>query len=431
MRTQHKASAVGTAHLTLEAAGVLTALALALGTFAHIATSPRAWVLFYDGDSLLFPLISASIRVGQPQDWVLSSPLFILESLVYLPIGLVGLPVKVTLLLDACANWVALYLVFRAVIRVISAHRSVCVFGSLLILAVVSCLAALEGSPSHDALELASLLLTTTYYSGTVVTTVAAIALTGQVLTRAPIKKPLVALSVLTAIAVMSNPLFIAWAVVPLFAILILCLLTKVAFRQVSAVAIVLSIGSVLGIIARIPFKAILVQDNAAKIRPDLASQSLAYYSGLLLDRLKTGWGVVALVVILALLALAAIGLATALKRRQTGSTIISGIALLGPLSATVGAVMLGTFAARYLEPVVFLAPLSLVTLPLLLPRASQLTRKRIANNLPRLTGTLALLALVVCIAVLSSIRTIGTPDASLVVSFGSPSGVRRRRVAA
>ena len=212
----------------------------------------------------------------------------------------------------------------------------------------------------------------------------------------------------------MSNPLFIAWAVVPLFAILILCLLTKVAFRQVSAVAIVLSIGSVLGIIARIPFKAILVQDNAAKIRPDLASQSLAYYSGLLLDRLKTGWGVVALVVILALLALAAIGLATALKRRQTGSTIISGIALLGPLSATVGAVMLGTFAARYLEPVVFLAPLSLVTLPLLLPRASQLTRKRIANNLPRLTGTLALLALVVCIAVLSSIRTIGTPDASL-----------------
>lgn len=358
--------------------GGSVAIALGLVVLAHLAASPRSWVLFYDGDSLLFPLVNASIRVGQAQHWDLTSPLFLLEAAVYIPIGALGLPVQTTLLLDGLVNWLALYAVVRMIAAQLRVRRAVQIATSVLAIASVSFLALCESSASHDALELASLLITTTYYSGTVVAVLGAVALTAVAVRSSRPFGAAVWLGGLVAFAVLSNPLFIAWAVVPLMAVAALTMACRARTRIVVAVVGVLVGGSAIGMLARVPFQSVLVQNSASKIRPDLAADSARYYGGLLADRLTTVPGVVALAFVIVLLVFAGLELVLAIRQRWLVGTVLAGIAFIGPILVAVGSIALGTFAARYLEPAVFMPPLALVVAPRLLPAlARSLTRVR------------------------------------------------------
>lgn len=353
--------------LLWEWAGVVAAALLGLVVLAHLVSTPRVEILFFDGDSLLFPLVHASLAAGQRQQWVLSSPLFLPEGGLYLAIAATGLPVKGALLLDGLANWVALYAAIRAVARSLRVRRSTAVGSTVLAVALFSVGALCESSASHDALEPASLTATTTYYSGTVIATLATTGLLARALQR-PTARTLLPLGALIGFAVFSNPLFIAWAVVPLMLVTTLTL-TCGTRPSTAFTTIAVALGAAgLGMLARLPLSGLSVQDNAAKIRPDLAVQSANYYAALLHDQLATPGGLIEATLLLLLTGTAAIATVLAIRQRWLVGTIIAATALVTPIAVTGGAIALGTFAARYLQPAAFSPVLAVLALPLLRP---------------------------------------------------------------
>lgn len=353
--------------LLRESAGVVTAVLLGMVVLAHLVSTPRVEILFFDGDSLLFPLVHASLAAGQAQQWVLSSPLFLPEGGVYLAIAATGLPTRAALLLDGLVNWVALYAAIRTVATLLRVRRSTAIGSTMLAVAVFSAAALCESSASHDALEPASLTATTTYYSSTVIAAVATTGLLARALRR-PTARTLLPLGALIGFAVFSNPLFIAWAVVPL--LLVTTLTLTCGTRPSTAfttIAVTLS-ATGLGMLARLPLSSLLVQDNAAKIRPDLAAQSATYYAALLHERLASPGGLIEATLLLVLTGTAAIATVLAIRQRWPVGTIIAATACVTPIAVTGGAIALGTFAARYLQPVAFSPVLAVLAFPLLRP---------------------------------------------------------------
>lgn len=396
-----------------EACGAAAALVLGLLVIAHLSATARAWVLFYDGDSLLFPLVTASLHTGQAQHWALTSPLFLLEAVAYLLVGAVGLPVQTTLILDGLLNWAAFYAVTRAIASNLSVRREARITVSAASVALFSVLALCESSASHDALEPASLLATTTYYSGTVIAVLGAIALAVRTLRTPRFIRASTALGAVAAIATTSNPLFIAWGVVPLLLVSALTLVAGSRLRSVFATAAAMIVGSGLGLLARIPFQPILVQDSTTKIRPDLAQASGTYYASLLNDRLHTSGGVIECIILLILLVCAGAALVLAIRQRRIVDTVLAGVALLGPVLVLAGSITLGTFAARYLEPVVFLPPLVLLTAPNLFPKLAHRSARARANRSARFGA--AVLGLTLAVTSISSLAaTASRPTPSI-----------------
>ncbi|MFC0197408.1 hypothetical protein ACFFIR_11090 [Microbacterium arthrosphaerae] len=75
-----------------ELLGVATALAISVAVVAATASSPRSELLFRDGDSLVTSLVIHSLAVAQPQDWAMSSVLFLPEIAVLWALSLDSAP---------------------------------------------------------------------------------------------------------------------------------------------------------------------------------------------------------------------------------------------------------------------------------------------------------------------------------------------------
>ncbi len=357
-----------------ELAGWAAALALALLAVGHLASSSRSALMFDDGDSLIVALVGRSILDGGGGDWALSSVLFLPEIAVFTALdALLPLDVDGVLAANAVVNVLALY----GAIRLVAGRHVVGrapVAWSVAALAAFALLVLTESGPSRDALELASLMLTTTYYSATVVGVLLAVGRCRRFLdrTRAGVALP-VTLGLVAAVATLSNPLFAAWATVPLSLVLGgLCLTTPAVRRRGLALIAAVVGGSILGFLGRIPFSAWIANSGAGYIQPAEWIHSAAYYADLAIDRLSSPGGVLGTVAVLALTVLAVVRTAHA---SDAGDRLVATAAWALSLVVLIGGIAAGTHAARYLQPLVFAPILALLTLPPVRSRSSVRTR--------------------------------------------------------
>jgi hypothetical protein len=342
-------------------------IAAALGLFVTgVVAGVSADLLFTDGDSVIVPLVVRSIALGQPQDWALSPVLFLPETLVYGVLALLGLGMRATLLLNAMVNLLALY----GALRLVSGRRrvgSAPVAGALLAFGAFTVLALLEGSATRDGPQFATMLATTSYYSATVIATVAALGLVRRALER-PGRRPwpsAAALAGIAAVSVLSNPLFAVWAIIPVVGMLtVLAGMRRTPAAAAVALAGGLVVGGVAGYVARGLFSDTIVADSGNYFRVDQWTHSLAHYGGIVADLAATptraGW----LAGMAALWVLAIVLLRRAWRAGDAALTAVAGIAVAWPPLLTAGAVILGTDAVRYLQPWMYLPLAALAAAP-------------------------------------------------------------------
>jgi len=398
-----------------EASGWAAAVAMSTVIVGQVASTARSELLFRDGDSLIVALVARSILEHDRLDWMFSGVLFLPETAVYtvLRMLLPALSVMGVLAVNAVVNLLALY----GAIRLAAGRRrpgGAPVAWALIALGAFGMLALTETSSSRDALEPASLLLTTTYYSATVIGAVLAVGLVrrwfdahvssssspllsvfapaqsrhssgarttirGEDAHRAPGRVALIALSGVVVVSTVTNPLFLAWATAPLLVLLLIALHPRLcgvpALRPLLAVAG----GSVLGMLIRIPLSAWIADPGTGYAHPTELLRSAEYYGALAGDRLITPAGIGATALTLALLLICL--LRTFRPGSRDDASRAGGIALAAygwftPLATVVGAILLGTHAARYLEPIAFAPVLGLVAHPrsIRLPSAVKVT---------------------------------------------------------
>ncbi len=400
-----------------ELAGWMLAAAAALATAASVASSARAELLFRDGDSLVVALLARSALAGEPFDWALSSVLFIPEAIVFagldagLPLGAEGL-----LAVSAVLNVLALYGAIRLVAGRSREGRAA-VAWSVATVIVFGVIAATETSSSRDALELASLPLTTTYYAATVV----AVVLTIGILRRA-LDEPrhlgllTISLVAVATVSTLSNPLFAAWATVPLVLILLVLALRASALRRrLLLLGVALVVGTALGGLARIPFAAWIANTGASYAQPEQWRESLIYYGDLAVERLQSPLALIAALIVVALLGFAIL---TTIRARDAGERLVALAAWAAPLVVLLGAIALGTHAARYLQPLVFLPVLVLVAAPRALTLSVRLRRAAAG-----VAGVILLVLGFAGIPRLAAAATQPDPDLSCVTEWVDASG--------
>jgi hypothetical protein len=321
---------------------------------------------------------------GQPQHWILSSPLFFIELAMYGPAALLHLPNVVSMALFSLIGWLGYYIGVRVLAKASGIRGLMGVGSALLVVVVLAVEASLEYSPDRNSLEPAALLSTTTYYSGSILATLFLLTLFMRVLRhRGRVVRPAsIAMLCLSVLATSSNPLFVGWTVVPMFLVAGLLGALDLKRRATIGVCIVLLVGSLLGLLIRIPFSAILVQNNFAKVRPDLGNQSLQYYAGLVNVRLAAAGGPLEATLVVVVFLSAVATLVIAMRQRAAAATGLAAFAVAAPVIVTVASVVFGTFAARYLQPLEIFPPLALVpAIGLLDARLSRELVRRISTG--------------------------------------------------
>ncbi len=359
-----------------ELAGWLSAAAVALVTAGAVASSPRADLLFRDGDSLVVAMLARSLLAGEPLDWAMSSVLFLPESAAFTALD-AGLPADVNALfaISAVVNLLALYGGIR-----LAAGRaragSAPVAWSVVALSAFGALAMTDVSASREALDLASLQLTTTYYSATVVGVVVTIGIVRRMVDNRELRAwPLIALGIVALVSTLSNPLHAAWAMVPLVSVLAVATISSELRSRTSVIIVVLLTGAMIGFLARIPFAAWITQTGVGYVHPGRWHDSIDYYARLVGERMQSPPGAIGLLITAALLAVAVV---RTVRPRQPGSRLVAAMAWVAPTVVVIGAIALGTHAARYLQPVAFAPVLALVAAPHAL-RVSERVRRTAA----------------------------------------------------
>lgn len=395
-----------------EAGGWAVALGIALAVAAQVASTARAELLFRDGDSLIVALFTRSLLEGQPQDWAFSSVLFLPEIAVFtvLNAALPWLDVDGLLAVNAVVDVLALYGALRLAAGRRAAGRAP-VAWALLATGAFGLLAVTETSSSRDVLEPASLLLTTTYYSGTVVAMLVSVGLVGRSLDR-PRPASVVLLGAVAAVSTLSNPLYAAWTAAPLVVLLTVRLLRRGTGTLPPLIALVG--GSLIGFLLRIPFSAWIANSGAGYADPSRWSAAVAYYGGLLGERLSSPGGVLSAVLVLGLLALCVVRTV----RCAGGARLVAAAGWVIPLLVVIGAIALGTHAARYLQPVAFAPLLGVVASP----RAVRMPRIAV-RAVVAACGTALLVLSAISIPRLSGAAAAEDRDLDCVTSWVSSSG--------
>lgn len=345
-----------------ELAGWLGAAAVSLIVAATVASSPRADLLFRDGDSLVVALLSRSLLSGDVLDWAMSSVLFLPESAMFTALGS-ALPVDASSLLaiSSVINLLALYGSIRLAAGRARAGMAP-VAWSLIALAVFGLLAMTDVSPSREVLDLASLQLTTTYYSATVIGVVATVGIVRRIVDSRRIRtSTAVALGTVALVSTLSNPLYAVWATLPLAIVLAIVAVSAPLRARMAVVVAVLLAGTTVGFLARIPLSAWITNSGVGYVQPDRWHESIDYYARLVGERVQTPVGLIGLLIAVALVALAVERTARA---SEPGSRLVAAVAWAAPVVVVIGAIALGTHAARYLQPLAFAPVLALVASP-------------------------------------------------------------------
>ncbi|ARC57452.1 hypothetical protein AS850_10230 [Frondihabitans sp. 762G35] len=420
-----------------EALGVLLSAAFALIALAHALGTAKRPLLLSDADSVLLPLMRASFERGEPFEWGLSPVLFVFPELpLYLLSAAVTTTVASSLLLNGVLNVVILYGLFRAVAsRVVASGTQDArpgparpVVAALVGVAALTLLCLLETTAGGNTAELATLFLTTTYYSGTVMALVASLALALHVAAwprargavrparRGSLPWAVLGLALVAGLATLSNPLFALWATAPLG--LALGASTLVRLRRardrrmlgplVAAAALVA--GSVAGYLGRAPLTSFIIARQQEYLRWDGQATSIAFFGGALRDLVSTPRGVGELLLVLALAVASVMGAVRAVRRGRTDAAAL----VFASVSATIvllpiALIWTGSISTRYAIPLVVAPLLGLVALVASTPRPRDVTARR---------GV----AVVALAAVVSAV-VVATPAAGRLLATGAGSG--------
>lgn len=347
--------------LLLEGCWLLIVVALAtavVSTTAH--TSGRGEMMFLDGDSMVVPLFARSLISAQESDWGMSAVLFVPELFLYLLVSILPLGVAQMQLVAATLNLVCLYLALRLAAHWVMTSSQRRVIAAVGAYATYCLLILLEGAGDRNSLELASLLTLTTYYSGTVLAAIVTVAAAQRAIaapTLPPV--PTTTLIAVSAISSFSNPLFVAWAALPLI-IVVLILPRATAWRRRAWVSACLALSAILGYCGRLPLEHWIIANGDNYFRSGHLAQSLAYYTDLFEARVASPQGIASCAVVIGLVGTAlALSLRTWRERRAEGA-LVAGYAWFAPLAVTGGLLLLGTEAARYLQVWIF-APIMMI----------------------------------------------------------------------
>ena len=202
-------------------------------------------------------MLARSLLSGEPLDWAMSSVLFLPESAAFTALD-EAVPVDASGLfaISAVVNLLALYGAIRLTAGRARAGMAP-VAWSVLALAVFGVLAMTDVSASREALDLASLQLTTTYYSATVVAAVLTIGIVRRMIdSRALMAWPSIGLGVVALVSTLSNPLYAAWATIPLVMLLAIASVSPGLRSRAPVIIAVLLAGTTLGFLSRIPLAA-------------------------------------------------------------------------------------------------------------------------------------------------------------------------------
>ncbi|MEO6942109.1 MAG: hypothetical protein ABI238_05575 [Terrimesophilobacter sp.] len=407
-----------------ELCGWTVALVLALLVVAHIAET-RGGLIFSDGDSMATVLIAKSIEHGEPQNWALSPVLFIPETIVYGALSIFGLGVRATLTLNAVVNLLGLYAAFRFVAGGRGKTMPAPV-GALSSFAAFCTFAFLEGGPDREGFQLASMLTTTTYYSATIIGVVFTVGIVRRSLLGEPhatLRVPALSLAVVAAVSVLTNPLYLAWATIPVAVVIgAPAILSRIRRKQILVLAAALILGSGIGYLGRSFFATAIVADPAAYIRGSEWTSSLEFYRTLLV---QTG-GSVAGSAWLALLALVWLGAGVlgvrAWLRREPSSSFLGAMAFVGPIVVTLGMIAFGTVSDRYLQPWLIFPLLMFSAWPSPAFRVEQ-KHSRVLKKAVVVGLTISVLASAFVVPRVLSIATAVDHDLQCVVNWVNTSG--------
>ena len=308
-----------------ELAGWLGAAAVSLVTAGAVASSARADLLFRDGDSMVVAMLARSLLSGEPLDWAMSSVLFLPESAAFTALD-EAVPVDASGLfaISAVVNLLALYGAIRLTAGRARAGMAP-VAWSVLALAVFGVLAMTDVSASREALDLASLQLTTTYYSATVVAAVLTIGIVRRMIdSRALMAWPSIGLGVVALVSTLSNPLYAAWATIPLVMLLAIASVSPGLRSRAPVIIAVLLAGTTLGFLSRIPLAAWITKTGVDYIQPGQWHESIDYYGRLVGERMQSPLGVIGLLITAALIVAAIV---RTVRAGDPGSRLVAAMA--------------------------------------------------------------------------------------------------------
>ena len=322
-------------------------------------------MLFAEGDSLVTVLLTKSLMAGEPQDWAMSPALFIPETAVYAGLSAIGLGVRETLTMNVWVNFLALY----AAIRVVSGsrrHSRNPVFGAVLAFSAFCLLALLDGGEGRTGFQLASELAMTTHYSATVIGAVLLFGLARRFLdtTATDIRSwrwGFLAICLTSFISTLSNPLFAAWATLPVIGVLLTLRWGRLlTWRPVGLIAVATVGGSSLGMLARVPLSEWIVAESRYYFRIERWPISLEHYRSLVTETSQTPTGAASLLLMAALWVVSGVVAVLLARRRASVPAFVAVSAVLVPAIVLFGMVLMGTESSRYLQPFAFMPPLTL-----------------------------------------------------------------------
>ena len=364
-----------------EAVGAVLALVLAVVALRHVLATARVTLLWYDGDSVLLPLVARSIALGQPFEWAMSPALFFFPELpVYLATAAVTTTPQQALALNGVLVLLAVYALVRAAANELmpSAARPARVAVSVIAVVLLTMLVLTESSATATSLELASLLLTTTYYYGAVLAMLGTAVLVLRAVRTGRASVPvLVTLGLVAALSTASNPLYVPWSAAPVVVTLaLLALARRVPWRPAAWVATTLTLGAVVGYLLRIPLRPFVSLDPSTYVHPEQAGATAAFFASLTDDRAASAAGDAGLLLMLLGVLLSAGGTVWAWRARTSRTVLVAtALPLVTIVAVSVGVVVAGSETPRYLEPVVAMPLLAVVAVCELTRTAVRRTR--------------------------------------------------------
>ncbi|KQS09206.1 hypothetical protein ASG04_10055 [Curtobacterium sp. Leaf183] len=400
-----------------EAVGVVVAVALTVIALRHVIASARVSLLWYDGDSVLLPLVVRSMQAGDPFEWAMSPALFFFPELpVYLLCSLVTATPQQALALNGVLVLLGVYALLRAAANELmpAAGRPARIAVSAVALAFLTLLVLTESSASATSLELASLLLTTTYYYGVALALLAtAVLVLRAVRTGRATTTVLVVLGLVATCTTASNPLYVPWSGAPVVVtLLVLALAQRVPWRPALLLSGTVVAGSVVGYLVRIPLRPFVSLDPSTYVHPERAVSTLGFFASITDVRSGTVVGDAGLVLMLVGVLLSVGGTVWAWRVRASRTVLVaSALPAVTIVAVSVGVVAAGSETPRYLEPVVVAPLLALIAVCELIRVAVRRTRVYRPSRGIRVglaIGTAAVLAAGIAVAP-STVRTVRT----------------------
>lgn len=381
---QHLWTRIRTRNLFFEVIALAAILAGFSLVIDHINTTD--WKEFFLGNSdmLTLSLVWQSITSSEPFHWVFSSQIFIFPELpLYALASLFGGSFKTTLIINAFFNITLVYVLFRAIIGVVSRNKIVNISFSLLVTLTILGLMAIE---HREGGNLAMYMFVTTAYYGVILSSLFVLYTTLLLTKNLPVKEKLqknrlllglaFAVSLLTGI---SNPLFFLQFSAPLLVVLVFLLVLKVITKKTFIWLASIQVSAViLSVIVRNVFLSQYFSplgEITNYIRTQNIIPAIQTYIDIVQQMLSGSIKQKAEVVLIGIVVLGACALfvrtlyviktSRTPKKKSLSDTDILLIAIgcLAPIATIAGAIVTGNPLTRYLLPVLFFTPLAFIPL--------------------------------------------------------------------